>query len=164
MPIVRVDKDLAARTMTVVAEYDAPVERVWQLYAEPRQLERFWGPPSWPATVMDHDLSPGGRVTYVMTGPEGEKSAGYWDVLEVDPPRRFVVEDGFADESGRPNAAMPTTRMELALTERAGGGTSMTVMSTFPSTDAMRQMVEMGMEEGMREAMGQIEGVLAGST
>lgn len=161
MPIVRVVKDLDNHTMTVVAEYDAPVDRVWQLYAEPRQLERFWGPPTWPATVVDHDLSPGGRVTYFMTGPEGAKSAGYWDVLEVDAPRRFVVEDGFADDAGRPNPDMPKTRMELELNERAGGGTTMTVVSTFASTAAMTQMLEMGMEEGMREAMGQIDDILA---
>jgi uncharacterized protein YndB with AHSA1/START domain len=161
MPITRVDKDLDAHTMTVVAEYDAPVERVWQLYADPRQLERFWGPPTWPATVSDHDLRPGGRVAYVMTGPEGEKAGGYWEVLEVDAPRRFVVDDGFADDAGQPNLDLPTTRMELELTERAGGGTTMTVLSTFASTDAMQQMIEMGMDEGMREAMGQIEGILA---
>ena len=86
MPITRVDKDPENSTMTVLAEYDAPVERVWQLYADPRQLERFWGPPSWPATVVDHDLTPGGRVTYFMTGPDGEKSGGLWDVLEVEAP------------------------------------------------------------------------------
>jgi uncharacterized protein YndB with AHSA1/START domain len=160
MPITRVDKDLDAHTMTVVAEYDAPVERVWQLYADPRQLERFWGPPTWPATVVDHDLRPGGRVTYFMTGPGGEKSAGYWDVLEVEAPRRFVVEDGFADDTGQPNPDLPTTRMELELAERAGGRTTMTVVSTFASPDAMKQVIEMGMEEGMREAMGQIDGIL----
>jgi uncharacterized protein YndB with AHSA1/START domain len=160
MPITRVDKDLDDHTMTVVAEYDAPVERVWQLYADPRQLERFWGPPTWPATVVDHDLRPGGRVTYFMTGPEGEKSAGYWDVLEVEAPRRFLVEDGFADDTGQPNPALPTTRMELELAERVGGGTTMTVVATFASTDAMKQVIEMGMEEGMREAMGQIDGIL----
>jgi uncharacterized protein YndB with AHSA1/START domain len=161
MPIISVDKDLDNHTMTVVAEYDAPVERVWQLYADRRQLERFWGPPSWPATVADHDLSPGGRVTYFMTGPDGEKSAGYWDVIEVEAPHRFVVEDGFADAAGQPNPDMPKTRMELELVERAGGGTTMTVVSTFASTDAMKQMLEMGMEDGMREAMGQIDGILA---
>lgn len=161
MPIVRVDKDLDNHTMTVVAEYDAPVERVWQLYADPRQLERFWGPPTWPATVADHDLSPGGRVTYFMTGPDGEKSAGYWDVLEVEAPRRFVVEDGFADDTGQPNPDLPTTRMELELDERGDAGTTMTVVSTFASTAAMTQMLEMGMEDGMRQAMGQIDGILA---
>jgi uncharacterized protein YndB with AHSA1/START domain len=161
MPIVRVDKDLDNHTMTVVAEYDAPVERVWQLYSDPRQLERFWGPPTWPATVVDHDLTAGGRVTYFMTGPNGEKSAGYWDVLEVEAPHRFVVEGGFSDDTGQPNSEMPTTRMELELAPRSGGGTTMTIVSTFASTDAMNQMLEMGMEEGMREAMGQIDGVLA---
>ncbi|WP_334141438.1 SRPBCC family protein [Rhabdothermincola sp.] len=164
MPIVRVDKDLEAHTLTIVAEYDAPTERVWQLYADPRQLERFWGPPTWPATVIDHDLTPGGRVTYVMTGPEGEKSAGYWDVLEVDPPRRFVVVDGFADDDGQPNPEMPTTHMEVELIERAGGGTTMTVRSTFTSTETMARMLEMGMEEGLRQAMGQIDAVLAGTS
>ncbi len=161
MPIVRVDKDLDNHKMTVVAEYDASVERVWQLYADPRQLERFWGPPTWPATVVDHDLSPGGRVTYSMTGPDGEKSAGYWDVLEVEAPRRFVVEDGFADDTGQPNPDLPTTRMELELEERGDGGATMTVVSTFASTAAMKQMLEMGMEDGMRQAMGQIDGILA---
>jgi uncharacterized protein YndB with AHSA1/START domain len=160
MPIIRIDKDLDAHTMTVIAEYDAPVERVWQLYADPRQLERFWGPPTWPATVVDHDLRSGGRITYFMTGPDGEKSAGYWDVLEVQAPHRFVVEDGFADDTGQPNADLPTTRMELELVEGVGGGTTMTVVSTFASTDAMKQLIEMGMEDGMREAMGQIDGIL----
>ena len=163
MPITQVDKDPDAHTMTVVATYDAPVERVWQLYADPRQLERFWGPPTWPATVLDHDLRPGGKVTYVMTGPDGGKAGGYWDVQEVEAPHRFVVVDGFSDDAGQPNPEMPITRIELELAEREGGGTTMTVLSTFASTDAMKQMIEMGMEEGMREAMGQIDVVLAGS-
>jgi uncharacterized protein YndB with AHSA1/START domain len=82
-------------------------------------------------------------------------------VLEVEAPRRFVVEDGFADDAGQPDPEMPTTRMELELGERAGGGTTMTVISTFASTDAMVQLIEMGMEEGLRGAMGQIDGILA---
>src|SRR5919107_4510529 len=125
MPVTDVQQDLDNRTLTITADFAAPVQRVWQVYADPRQLEKVWGPPTWPATVVDHDLRPGGRVTYFMTGPEGEKSAGYWDVLEVEAPRRFVVEDGFADDTGRPNADLPTTRMELQLAERAGGGTTM---------------------------------------
>ena len=161
MPITHVTKDLENHTMTVVADYDAPVERVWQLYADPRQLERFWGPPTWPATVVDHDLSPGGRVTYFMTGPDGQKSSGYWDVIEVEAPHRFVVVDGFADDSGEPNPQMPTTRMELTLEGRDAGGTLMTIVSTFASTDTMVQMIEMGMEEGLRQAMGQIDLFLA---
>ncbi|WP_367618868.1 SRPBCC domain-containing protein [Brevibacterium sp.] len=55
----------------MVAEFAAPPERVWEVYADPRQLEKVWGPPTYPATVVDHSLVPGGRVTYYMTSPEG---------------------------------------------------------------------------------------------
>ena len=48
--------------MTVTAEFAAPVERVWALYADPRRLERHWGPPGWPATFVQHELVPGARL------------------------------------------------------------------------------------------------------
>src|SRR5687768_17379834 len=162
MPIVRVDKDLDNHTMIVVAEYDAPVECVWQLYADPRQLERWWGPPSYPATVVDHDLSPGGRVSYFMTGPEGDKSAGWWRILSADAPYRLEFEDGFADDSGEPNPDMPTMTIRVELSEQAHGQTRMTVQSTFPSAEAMDQLIAMGMEEGIKAAASQIDEILAG--
>ena len=83
-------------------------------------------------------------------------------MLDVDAPKRFTVEDGFADATGHPNPDMPTTRLELQFAPRSGGGTTMTVVSTFASAEAMKQVLEMGMEEGMRLAMGQIDGILAG--
>lgn len=162
MPVISVDKDAEALEMTVVAEFDSPVERVWQLWEDPRQLERWWGPPSHPATVVDHDLSPGGWVRYFMTSPEGDKYRGWWRVEVVDAPRLLEVEDGFADDSGEPNPEMPTTKMRVALAERDGGGTRVTILSTFPSAEALQQQLDMGMEEGMREAMAQMDDVLAG--
>ena len=107
MPVTDVQRDPDTRTLTIIADFAAPVERVWQVYADPRQLEKVWGPPTYPATVVDHDLRPGGRVTYFMTGPEGDKHAGYWDVTAVDEPRSFSFDDGFADLDFNPNPAMP---------------------------------------------------------
>ena len=156
-----VDKDLAAHTMTVTTELDATVERAWQLWADPRQLERWWGPPTYPATVVDHDLVAGGRVTYFMTGPDGEKFHGMWDVLSVEAPRRLELLDSFADDSGAKNESLPTTTMTMTLTEREGGGTTMTLHSQFSSLEAMEQLVNMGMEEGLQAALTQIEGILA---
>ena len=111
MTVLSVDKDLNAKTMVITSEFDASVDAVWQLWANPRLLERWWGPPTYPATVDLHDLAPGGKVTYFMTGPEGDKHGGYWNVVEVDAPSRLVLEDGFADgDSGAPNDNMPVTR------------------------------------------------------
>jgi len=160
MPVTNVEKDPVALTLTMTAEYDAPVERCWQLWADPRQLERWWGPPVYPATFVDHDLVPGGFATYYMTGPEGDKPSGWWRVLAVDAPHHLEAEDGFGDDPG--NAGdLPVTRMHVSLADRAGGGTRMTIVTTFPSAAAMEQIISMGAAEGMTLAMGQIDGVLA---
>jgi uncharacterized protein YndB with AHSA1/START domain len=161
MTVTDVRKDLDARTMTFVSEFDAPVERAWQLWADPRLLERWWGPPTYPATFKDHDLTPGGSVTYVMTGPEGDQHGGWWRVIRVDPPTGLEFEDGFSDDAGNPNLDLPTTTAKVTLEERPGGGTRMTICSTFPSVEALEQMAEMGMEEGLTQALGQIEAILA---
>jgi uncharacterized protein YndB with AHSA1/START domain len=160
MTVKNVEKDPEALTMKVIAELDAGAERAWQLWADPRQLERWWGPPSHPATVVDHDLAAGGRVSYYMTGPEGEKYHGWWEVQSVDPPRRLEVKDGFADDSGTPNDEMPTTSFVVTFEEDSPGHTVMTIESRFPSLEAMQQMSEMGMEEGITSAVNQIDDIL----
>ena len=161
MSVTGVEKDLEALTMTVTAEYDVPAERAWQLWADPRQLERWWGPPTYPATVERHDLRPGGAVAYYMTSPEGEKYRGWWQVLECSPPRTLLVEDGFADADGNPNPDLPITMMRVSIADRDGGGVAVTILSTFPSLEALEQLLSMGMEDGLRAAMGQIDGILS---
>ena len=160
MTVKDVKKDPATLTMVITAEFDAPVESVWQLWADPRQLERWWGPPTYPATVVDHDLAPGGTVTYFMTGPEGDKHGGWWRILAVDAPHSLELQDGFADDTGAPNPEMPVMTLRVTLSEEAGV-TQMMMTSTFPSLEAMEQMADMGVEEGIRAALSQIDGILA---
>lgn len=161
MTVTAVHKDPQSLTMTMEAEFDASVERVWQLWADPRQLERWWGPPTYPATFTQHDLSPGSRVEYHMTGPEGDQPRGYWDVLETDPPRSLVVRDGFANDDGSPNDALPTGEMRVSIEEIDSGRSRMSIHSIFPNAEAMEQVLAMGAEEGMKQAMGQIDAILA---
>lgn len=160
MAVLSVDKDPVANTMTVTSHFNASVERVWQVWQDPRLLERWWGPPTYPATVVDHDLTPGGTVTYFMTSPEGERYRGWWRIRSVEAPHRLEFEDGFADDTGTPNPDMPVTIVRVTIEDRAGGGTQMTIESTFASADAMQQLVEMGMEDGMKAALGQIDALL----
>ncbi|MGH6928251.1 MAG: SRPBCC family protein [Dongiaceae bacterium] len=162
MTVTDVHKDPEKLTMTMTVELDATVERAWQLWADPRQLERWWGPPMYPATFVDHDFKPGGEVTYYMTSPEGDKSYGWWEFIAVDPPRRLEVKDGFSDDTGTRNEDMPPGRMVVTLDGR-DGKTVMEITSHFTSLDAMNQLIEMGQEEGMVQALGQIEAILAGS-
>jgi len=161
MTVTAVRKDTDALTMTISAEFEATPERVWQLWADPRQLERWWGPPTYPATFTEHDLEPGSRVVYHMTGPTGDKSRGWWDILEADPPRTLVFRDGFATEDGEPNPDLPVTTARVAISDIGAGRTRMSIESLFPSAQAMEQILGMGMEEGLTQAVGQIDAILA---
>lgn len=162
MTVTAVRKDPEGLTMTIEAEFEAPPERIWQLWSDPRQLERWWGPPVYPATVTAHELRPGGRVAYHMTGPSGDQPHGYWEVLEAEPPHRLVFRDGFADADGRPNTDMPLTEARVTIADIGAGRTRMSIESHFPDTAAMEQLLAMGMEQGLTEAVGQIEGILTG--
>jgi uncharacterized protein YndB with AHSA1/START domain len=160
MPLTDVHSDAEALTLTVTGEYPVPVERLWAAYADPRQLEKFWGPQEWPATFTRHDMAAGGRAAYYMTGPDGERVHGWWRFLAVEPVRRFEVEDGFAHDDGTPNEAMPSMRMVYTF-ESTAAGSRFTSVTYFPSHEAMEQLVAMGMLEGLRSALGQLDDVVA---
>jgi uncharacterized protein YndB with AHSA1/START domain len=160
VPVISVVKDADARTMTVTARFDAPIARVWQVWSDPRQLERWWGPPMYPATVTEHDLARGGTVTYYMTGPEGERHGGWFRVRAVDPPHNLELDAGFADADGHAIPETPTAVIRVALSEPAGGGTQMTITTAWASDEAMEQMLATGMEAGMTAAVGQIDALL----
>ena len=161
MTVTDVRKDTDALTMTITAELNGPPERVWELWADPRQLERWWGPPTYPATFDSHDLRPGGRASYHMTGPTGDQPRGWWEVMEVDPPRSLVFRDGFADDAGNPNPDLPVTTARVTIEDIGAGRTRMTITTQFPDAEAMERVLAMGAEEGLKQAVGQIDALLA---
>ncbi len=160
MPVTDVQHDLDSRTLTIVADFAAPPERIWQVYADPRQLEKVWGPPTYPATVVDHDLRPGGKMTYFMTGPDGDKHAGYWSITSVEEPVAFTFDDGFAHLDFTPNDEMPVSRNEFRFAAR-DGGTRATYVSTYATAEGLAQVLEMGVVEGASGAINQIDELIA---
>lgn len=162
MPVIDVRTEPDTRTLTIVADFAAPIERLWQVYADPRQLERVWGPPTYPATFVEHSLTPGGRMTYFMTSPEGERFAGYWEILTVDEPHGFTFDDGFASAADfAPNPDLPVSRNSYRFTDH-DGGTRATFVSTFATAEGLQQVLDMGVIEGATAAINQIDDLLAG--
>jgi uncharacterized protein YndB with AHSA1/START domain len=161
MALTNVTSDTAAQTVTLTAEFDAPVERAWQLYADPRQLEQWWNPPGYPLTVTEHDLSIGGLVRAHVTAPDGHEIEAYWRISAVEAPRRMEWEDGFLDDEGEPNQAIPPTTMRLTLAERSGGGTLMTIVVGFRSAEAMQEYLDMDIEAQMGVTFAQADALLS---
>jgi uncharacterized protein YndB with AHSA1/START domain len=160
--VTSIDTDYDNLAITLIADFDAPIEQVWELWSDPRKLERWWGPPGYPATFERHDLTPGGGATYFMSGPDGDRSRGVWSITAVDPPNSLAFTDAFADQDGTPLADMPVHRVTVQLAAR-DGGTRMEMRSTLESREDMDRLVELGMVEGLGEAVGQMDALLAGT-
>ena len=160
MSVTDVQKDYDSLSLTLTTTLPAPPERVWQLWADPRLLERWWGPPTWPATVDNFDFRAGGEVAYHMTGPEGDIARGWWRIRSVEEPHSLAFDDGFADDDGHPNADLPVMPTAVELRPDGDRGTVMTIRSSFASRQEMDQVLEMGMAEGLQEAVGQMDGLL----
>jgi len=163
MSVTSVEKDVEALTMTVKADLDATVDRAWQLWGDPRQFEQWWGPPGYPTTVVDHDLRTGGRITFYMAGAEGERHDSTWEVIAADPPRRLELRDADVDDDGRPNDGNAMTAMIITFDEGEAGGAVMAIHTHFDSLAGMEEVLAMGIEEGMRLVLAQIDDVLAGT-
>jgi uncharacterized protein YndB with AHSA1/START domain len=149
--------------MTITADLDATVERAWHLWADPRQFEQWWGPPGYPATVVDHDLRSGGRITFFMVGPEGERHDSTWEVIAADPPRHLEFRDADVDDDGTPTDGNGITAMIITIDARDGGGAVMAIRTQFDSQSGIEEHLARGFEEGMRAVFSQLEAVLAGT-
>ncbi|QSB04903.1 SRPBCC family protein [Natronoglycomyces albus] len=159
MTVTSVEKDLDSCTLTVTAEFTAPIEKVWELWANPRKLEKWWGPPTYPATVTEHDFSPGGDVAYHMTGPEGDKIPGRWRITEVDRPTSLEFVDSFADQEGQEVESLPQSATRVNFEEH-NGVTYMQMVSSYDTREQLEQIVAMGAMEGIKQAMGQMDALL----
>jgi uncharacterized protein YndB with AHSA1/START domain len=159
MPVISSKKDPANLTLEFVTELDATPERVWELWEDPRQLEKWWGPPTYPATFVRHDFAVGGESRYFMTGPEGQIAPGWWRIESLDKPKGLSFANGIAGEDGEPRPDMGAMAASMSL-ESIDGGTRMTVTSRFTDANQMEKYLEMGMEEGMMGALSQIDALL----
>jgi uncharacterized protein YndB with AHSA1/START domain len=161
MTVRSIDKNAEAKTMVITAEFTASIVKVWQLWADPRLLERWWGPPGYPATFEQHDLTPGGTITYFVSGPDGaDRFDGTWNVVEVQAPTRLVVEDAIVDDDGTPSDGNSMNRMEIDI-EAAGDKTRMILTTHFASLDGMEQEIATGFYEGLKACLSQIDALLA---
>ena len=160
MSVTSVHTDYDSLTVTLIAEFDKPIDEVWELWSDPRKLERWWGPPGYPAMVEKHALTPGGEATYFMTGPEGDQHHGMWRVTSVEPPTSLRFTDACADSDGAPLEDSPVSKISIRLLEHEGG-TRMEMRATFETREDLERIVEQGTVEGWTQAVRQMDGLLA---
>jgi len=160
MTVISTIKDPDGLTLTLVAQFDASPDQVWEVWEDPRKLERWWGPPTFPATFTRHEFTPGGQSRYFMTGPAGETPRGWWRIDAIDRPRKLEFANGLAGDDGEPTPGVEPMAGRVTF-EAVDDGTRMTAVTQFTDVQQMETMLDMGMQEGMTQAIGQIDALLA---
>ena len=111
----------ADREIVSTRVLDAPRERVFRAFSDPRVLARWWGPDGFTSTFQEFDFRPGGAWRFVMHGPDGtdyRNESGFIEVVSPErivlehlrPMHRFLMTMTFAEEAGKTRL---TWRMEF---------------------------------------------------
>jgi uncharacterized protein YndB with AHSA1/START domain len=154
------EKDLGAKKIHVVREFNAPIEKVWKAWTEPELLEKWWGPKPWTAITKSMDFTVGGAWLYYMAGPSDQKHWSHVRFTAIEHGTRFAADAVFSDENGTipPGAAVGHWDNKfIAL----GDKTKVVVDLSFDDESTMKMMVEMGFEGGFTMGLNQLEELLA---
>lgn len=155
-----VQKD--ARTITVERSFDAPRDTVWTAWTNPEILCKWWAPKPYECVIKEMEVRPGGRCLYYMQGPKGDRHWSFFDYAEVQPTSFYSGSDGFCDEQGVINEAMPRPTWKNRFEDK-DGGTLVSIMIQFENDEDMEKMLKMGFKEGFTQGLEQLDEILASS-
>jgi uncharacterized protein YndB with AHSA1/START domain len=134
--------------------FDAPRERVFAAYTDPKLIPEWWGPRRMTTVVDQMDVKPGGTWRFVAHDPDGPEQGFRGAYREVAPPERIVQT---FEWEGMPGHVI----VEHAAFEELGGRTRVTVTSLFHTTEERDGMLASGMERGLSESHDRLDELLA---
>lgn len=168
----RVEVDVAERSFTLTRWIDAPRERVWRAWTDPRELAAWWGPHGYTNPVVKADFRPGGELRILMRSPENVDFPMVGEFIAIEPPSRLVFTDDISDNApaewrarldrNRPSQpAGSPLRMVVEVTfEERDGGTLLTVTDTFVSDEDRDAIMRDGAVSGWSESMERLEALV----
>lgn len=153
------NKDFDLNTVYVMKIYDADVSKVWDYFTQSELLDQWWAPKPWKCETVKQNFKEDGVWHYAMVGPDGEKMYAQVKYGEITEHRSFDGTDAFCDEKGNINENFAPSKWLFGFTG-VEEGTKVTINIHFPSTETMKQMLEMGFEEGFKMGLTQLEEIL----
>jgi len=149
-------KDIPKKQLTVVRDFDAPVDLVWKAWTERDILDQWWAPKPWKAETKSMDFRVGGRWLYCMVGPNGEQHWCRVDFHMIKPQVSVASTSVFCDEEGHSNTDMPTMNWLQQFSQTAHG-TTVTVVLTFDNEASMEKIIVMGFQQGFSMGMSNLD-------
>jgi uncharacterized protein YndB with AHSA1/START domain len=143
--------------------FNAPRELVFKAFSEAEHLKQWWGPRGWTVTVCNVDFRPGGIWHYCMKCMDknqgdfyGFESWGKAVYEEIVTNEKIVYVDYFSDADGNEAEGMPSTQVTMSFLEHEGK-TKLISVGRYDSAEALKSVLEMGMEQGITETWDRFE-------
>ncbi|RXZ78796.1 SRPBCC domain-containing protein [Paenibacillaceae bacterium] len=144
--------------------FDAPRELVFEAHSSAEHLKHWWGPRGWVLSACTVDFRPGGIWHYCMKcidsnqgdffGFESWAKAVY---KEIVPSEKIVYTDYFSDAEGNEAEGMPSSDAEMTFVQLENNKTKIITRSKYDSEEALKKVIEMGMEQGISETSDRLE-------
>jgi PhnB protein len=152
-------KDTANKKMFVTREFSAPLEQVWKAWTESKFLDQWWAPKPFQAKTKKMEFKDGGEWLYAMEGPGGERHWAKAKYKNIASGKSFEASDAFCDENGV-ETDFPAMHWKTAFNAN-GKVTTVEIEITYPSVEAMEQIIQMGFQEGFVAAHENLDALLA---
>ena len=154
------------RTLVTTRIFDAPRERVYRAWVDPKQLAKWFPPEGFSSPRCEVDPRPGGVFRVDMKAPDGPPFDGKVfpgpGVFREVVPNEWLL---FAmTPEVEPGQSMPMVLMSVRFEDHAGSKTKLTIEQTLPTVADYETMAKQGMAQGIRESLDKLVGVLSGSS
>jgi uncharacterized protein YndB with AHSA1/START domain len=146
-------------TITLVREFDGPRQLVWDCHTKRELLDRWFAPKPLTTKTKHMDFRAGGYWHYAMITPDGQS---YWSRLDyktISPIDGYTAQDGFCDETGAVNPAMPRSQWEVAFADE-DTRTLVTTVVQYGSAESLQAVIDMGMKDGMASTLERLDELL----
>ena len=142
------------KELVLTRVYNAPRERVWKAWTDPKQLAQWWGPAGFTNPRCEADVRPGGALRIDMRGPDGTVYPMSGVYREVVAPERLVFTGSALDKKGKPLFEVLNT---VTFAEQ-GGKTKLTVQAqVVKKIAAVADQYLKGQEQGWGQSLKRLE-------
>ncbi|MFD1611685.1 SRPBCC family protein [Sphingomonas tabacisoli] len=139
------------REIVLCRVIDAPRERVFEAWTDPKQIAQWFGPDGFTVESLECDIRPGGRWRFIYTGPDGK----IWDnrivFLTVEAPRLIEMEHGH-DKDDDPTRFHVTVMFD----EQSDGKTVLTMRQLHPTREQREGAIGFGAVEFGYQTLGKL--------
>src|ERR1700739_4969348 len=106
------EADMAAKTIHISREFNAPIEKVWKAWTDPEIIEKWIAPKPWTAKTKIMNFTVGGIWLYAMVSPEGQKHWSHVEFTGIENGSSISSINMFSDEDGNTVAGGPKSYTE----------------------------------------------------